>query len=269
MLRWLTSIVSELAELQSGLSATTLILEFGAILGLTFVCASYKCLERSALFWKRTDYFYFFMTICGSALALADYTGSGWNRQLQDMRLAQTAILERLRNIAVVIASKCKEEDMRRLELRRSGADARSGILRPPFEEGYRFDYKFHYETRDAIDCDAVTRMIEAIDRRGSRMAEDLTAINEASTHPVPIDGLLSIDDGTNGSLLRSLIDENASRAVQISNLTDDMASLSYTNFVRQFFPILVGLGLGVRLARTHYDVKKEKRDAVPRSEPG
>ena len=50
---------------------------------LVFTILWFTCRARSAVFWKRTDYFYFLLTILGGAAAAADIAMSNWTKELE------------------------------------------------------------------------------------------------------------------------------------------------------------------------------------------
>jgi hypothetical protein len=44
--------------------------------------------------------------------------------------------------------------------------------------------------------------------------------------------------------------------------IKEQLSSLSYFSILKSLSPILLGLGIGIRLSRTHYDVRTEERKA-------
>jgi hypothetical protein len=58
--------------------------------------------KRSPVFWKMTDYAYFFVTILGGATAAADLAISSWTREAQQI---QISILSTLGDIKTNIES--------------------------------------------------------------------------------------------------------------------------------------------------------------------
>jgi len=58
---------------------------------------------------------------------------------------------------------------------------------------------------------------------------------------------------------LRIAITNQRSSSDELHKRLDSLRVLSY---IKNLSPLLLGLGLGVRLARTHYDVRLEERKA-------
>jgi hypothetical protein len=55
---------------------------------------------------------------------------------------------------------------------------------------------------------------------------------------------------------------ETMSERDKEKNIQQELKQLSYFSVLKSLSPVLLGLGIGIRLARTHYDVKTEERKA-------
>jgi hypothetical protein len=76
---------------------TGLAIEFVVVVALVSTGMWLVCSNWSSVFWKRTDYAYFLLTILGGAVGAADLAVSNWTKELQQIQLASLSNMVDLR----------------------------------------------------------------------------------------------------------------------------------------------------------------------------
>jgi hypothetical protein len=287
-------------QTQMDLSVWGLLAEFGAVFTFTFLIGIYRCTERSAVNWKRTDYFYFGTTVLAAAIGIAEFTASSWTHEVQNLQTERGAAVERLRSGARWIDSLCERNNARKLI-----ENDPDRILVPPDERAPepkipepKLSNKNCVEAKiialsfGEITLEMVIKYIDNSDetklikKSSITLNERYMILNEGYMNYYEElkreykDDILSIYQ----LLLRELsipfqyryeglilmpVLAISELDVKIASLESQVRLLSSTNIFRHLYPILFGLGLGVRLARTHYDVRVAQRDeAAKRLQP-
>jgi hypothetical protein len=88
----------------SSLGPVGFAIEFISIAFIVSIVLYAYCRNRSAVFWKRTDYFYFALTILGGA---TDIVLAGWMRENQSIEISIISGKFALQNAIISIADVC------------------------------------------------------------------------------------------------------------------------------------------------------------------
>jgi hypothetical protein len=280
------SLPNEVYQAQMDLSARGLIAEFVTVFIITFLIGIYRCTDRASVNWKRTDYFYFGTTVLAAAIGIAEFTASGWTREVQNLQMERATTIERLCSGARWIDGLCDRQydsDLSRKDRNHDGvlAPLDPQWFKPSFPEPWLFNN----------ECEIAKLIAFSFDETMLNMV--VGKIRKITSHTVVSSlpsGIESYDPFKDRDLAKSysnletgefflqrpappgyrfnelilnpahmIVDVNA----KIELIENEVRSLSSTNIFRHLYPILFGLGLGVRLARTHYDVKMAQKDEI------
>ena len=252
-----------------------LAVEFLAIVGLVSSALWGTCRNRSPVFWKRTDYAYFLFAILGGTAAVADIAVNSWTKQAEQIRaniINETIRMQDYLSTASLFCDKQKEQDKERAKRGRVVIDPDSlGLLIG--ESGFRFG-ELHPD-----ECPTIAGIVEDI--RNNRLKDvvlydpeyksrdDRTIIGFGDT---PFDDVFIDNTGKmrvsrrQTPLMRLIllgVSQIADERAKQFTINEQLSSLSYLSILKSLSPLLLGLGIGIRLARTHHDVKAEERKAV------
>jgi hypothetical protein len=214
------------------------------------------------------------MTILGAFLGLLEYTANSWSRQLQDLRLSHTDTSRRLLAIATAIQQKCDTQDAMRQKEVQKQRDRSSGILDPDHPSLLE---KFRYYSFDFYDSKEINEELENTDdyvcgvargfARNLRNTDDIGELTVIWNETFKTKTI--IKSGQRKSLLFVLQGDYVEQQREMQNIKSQIDTLSWTQRLRTFSPFLLALGLGIRLAKTHYEVKKEKASVSSPVHPG
>ena len=222
-----------------------LAVEFLATVALVFTTLWMACKRRSPVFWKRTDYYYFVFTILGGVAGAVDIAVGNWNRQLQEVKTEILADRMALRSYVSEKEMACK-----------AFAERSPEVIGP--ENKLEWDlFDFVPSTKG---CKTMERMSAEIDNGELRKA-----VNSGLELLKPLPNIRSLTgeiEFFQPILVLTLrrMDDDLTKEDE-TNV--QLASLSYFSLLKSLSPILLGLGIGIRLARTHYDVKAEEARAT------
>jgi hypothetical protein len=243
--------------------------EFLAVVILVFAALWLRCRTRSSVFWKRTDYAYFLFAILGGAAGAADLAINNWNKQLEQAQMntiTHTVVLRGLVSGTVLTCDREKEkaDDLGQL----GGRD----VIRPSDSSGSSPSVPFALISRD--ECRTVSRIWSDIQNNALKTATEYgfeTPLKSAGFTYVGKDFFDSEMLGASywGVMTRIAlaVEETTDGHAKEAEVKNELAQLSYFSILKSLSPILLGLGIGIRLARTHYDVKAEEKKAKATSE--
>jgi hypothetical protein len=268
----------EMIQWQTNLGPLGLVNEFLATVAVIAVVTWLLLKKRSPVCWKRTDYAYLTFAVIGGIVAAADLATSNWSNELQQNRIVSNGISSRLRDYVTVGVDDCKT-----ITSRKKAADARQndvigGIIRPPPDikpplipfnknvfkvypfdlEGYASDKVLGVGSPQFVDltdsdCAFLERISSAITSNTLRtMASHAKWFQE--------------DNNWEEKRSKDAIKFIASDIEAINKYSDradelqaSLSSLKSLSFLKTLSPMLLGVGVGIRLARAHSDVKKEQ----------
>jgi hypothetical protein len=254
--------------------------EFLAAVVVTFMCLWFTSRTRSAVFWKRTDYAYFLFVIAGGAVGAVDLAVSNWTKQLDQIELnliTEKMLFRGYISTAIAACDKfhqieadaAKEAKNKAKEAAKERELFGPGVIKPSdlskkndmFGSDTIKPYFFpstESKLEDLFKEDrhfaASTESCKAVERIAADAQED--TLKEAGEY----------ESLPGKSFHKGLMRKIAATLTQISDtqvaewdLKQELSTLGYFSVLKSLSPILLGLGIGIRLARTHYDVRVEE----------
>jgi len=247
----------------------------------------------SPVFWKKTDYFYFLFTIVGAATGATDLAISNWNKEVQHSQIDMLSLRGDITTEAGNVSAGCDRQAAAEKLAKSSSPDII--VPRDNYESPEKIpipeiikprSYDFNNITKN--DCAIVEAIFDAL-RVGSIdsvlelaavqlilsemntmapterleryifLKQDMVSEKEllvpGETQTVIISHVYMMDII---SKIKLLVEEHSSSERLQRNIND----LGGIAILKNLSPILLGLGLGIRLARTHYDVVAEMKKA-------
>jgi hypothetical protein len=263
---------SEMLQGQLNLGPTGLVIEFLITVGVIAVGSWLLFKRRSSVFWKQTDYVYIFFTMVGGAAAAADIAISNWTKELQHIQRNSDELLNKLRNYLDVGVTVCNSVSAERSAERSAEQNARlNGIITPHEPSQY---LPFHFESPTVpnlvpndlnewvqfavlsqTECELIKRVSDAV--KGNTL---MTAAERTQLHKIAVD-ITQTSETYPIALIQSEIANLDKYVDRTEELEKTLASLTCLSLLKNMSPVLLGLGIGVRLARTHFDVKKAQEE--------
>jgi hypothetical protein len=250
-----------------------LAVEFLAVVSVVFAALWLKCRNWSAVFWKRTDYAYFLFAILGGAAAAADIAVSNWTKQLDQIEmnmLTNTLLFREYVSSAALACEKKEELERKRAEFGKDVISPSDNLYDNPY--GYPNGNTLFGEPVESLvtgsDCKTVKRIRSDIEDNGLKSAEEYGFKVESglSGFTAYFVGLTGFDRGIMYKVGRSLVQIDSAKAAE-NAIKQQLSAISYLSILKSLSPILLGLGIGIRLSRTHYDVRSEEQKARSRAE--
>jgi hypothetical protein len=259
---------TEIAQGQLDLGPTGLVIEF--LITVAVIAAGSWLLfkKRSSVFWKKTDYAYLIFTIIGGMAAAADLAISSWSKEIQENKIIVDETSNHLRDYVAIGADSCRSINAQRDARNAQRDDHIGGIIRPleakPFNsfEGYK---KNLYGAEKLVgspqfvdlsesDCTFLQHVSDAITSDTLRLM-----VFEAQSHQIDRESRKWSKDPI--EVIASDIEEIGKYSDRADELETSLSSLKYLSLLKALSPVLLGLGVGIRLARTHFDVKTEQEN--------
>jgi hypothetical protein len=251
-------------EWWQSLGPVGLVGEFLAFVSFASPVLWFTCQNRSPVFWRRTDYAYFVLAILGGIAGAADLAFNNWTKQSEQIQmnmLSNGMLLRGYVTSALLICEKQKAQDKER-------AQFGPGVINPNKEPNETYYYPW-----DLIGP-GISSLLKSLSARDCQMVDHIWSDIQKDT----LQG--SVKYGFNYSTIAAKIsffwtsDFDLMKKISLSitqivdgqakerAIKEELSVLSYFSILKSLSPILLGLGIGIRLARTHYDVETEKRKA-------
>ena len=257
-----------LYQLQSNAGPIWLAIQFTGTLLVTAAIMWFAFRRRRSSFRKKLDYVYFLFTIVGGAASAADLAISSWTKDSEriwfNYKIDEAylpILVERYENM-------CRERDRDQVE--REHSDNTNDTTDRAADQ--RKDDPFAKITT-VPNSVLLTRLLSQSDCKyiddvhdqllvGSVDVDSLMSIHEnvTETRAYNTGGqteMLTPFNGGAAEVIDSIQDIDKWRRVG-SALDDKLDSLRFMSVLKHLGPILLGIGLGIRLARSHYDVQAE-----------
>jgi hypothetical protein len=238
--------------------------EFLVVVILVFAALWLRCRTRSSVFWKRTDYAYFFFAILGGAAGAADLAINNWNKQLEQAQMNTIRNTVVLRGLVSGVALTCEKEKEKADDLGQLGG---RDVIKPRDASGSSPSLPFTSISRD--DCRKVNRISSDIQNNALKTATEYGLKTSGlfkdfvNLGDVFLEGdLYWVADLLVMTRIAFALEETTLGRRREEEIRQELAQLSYFSVLKSLSPILLGLGIGIRLARTHYDVKAEEKKA-------
>jgi hypothetical protein len=223
--------------------------------------------KKSSVFWKKTDYAYLIFTIIGGIAAAADLSISNWTKELQKNQIISDEIFSNLRDYVGIGVSEC-----RRLEAQKDVSNAQhddhvGGVIMKfntkPHNSDQEDGFKKSYPNTKLLGV-----LPQFVDLTESDCAFLQRVSDAITSNSLNLMGFELQSYQTNGyeKTAKSPMGVIVSEVEEINNYSDrddelgeSLSSLKYLSILKALSPMLLGLGVGIRLARTHFDVKTEQ----------
>jgi len=238
--------------------------------------------KRSPVFWKQTDYVYLIFTIIGGIVAMADLSISNLAKELQQNKIIIDETSSRLRDYVAIGVSQCSIRKAKR-DADDAAVNARrdehiGGIIKPPD------DIKSLTPFKESSDKDPSAGIklwalglpqFIGLNESDCTFLQNVSAAITSNSLSVMADDAQSYQaDGEGGKWSKDAIEAIASDIESINNYSDRddeleayLSPLKLLSILKALSPMLLGLGVGIRLARTRFDVKteqeKQRREAA------
>jgi hypothetical protein len=260
--------------------------EFLAVFVLAFVALWFTCRTRSSVFWKRTDYAYFLFAILGGAAGAADLAVNNWTKQLEQLQQDTIISSMSLRGYVSYASSICEKQNETEKERAKFGPDVIDPNTLPqgsgfppsstiPFVWGGSGGMVFglpgftpfdalSIKVLSAEDCVTVEQIVS--DLRNDSLKDAVQYGLKITETDDVVEGTFMLAEGNfwTGKSLMSKIGLSISHIMDVQTkkaaINKQLSTLNYLGILKSLSPILLGLGIGIRFARTHYDVKAEER---------
>jgi hypothetical protein len=253
---------------------------------------------KPPVFWKRSDYVYFGFSIIGAILGLTDLTIKEWQKEVHDNQIRRSTVIMRLISGTGSVLQSCEKiTDVEKLREQYS-REMKQGILRDLNRPTGFYDMilsdsiknlYFYSKEECSLTQKIVAPAIGSLQPRAFK-AESILDIYTVSmceliVNKAECDELLFKDNipassdlmkiklsdfqgGGNAhltspssvysTLVYSPLKEIAVYNEQEHILSDKIKDFAWMHKIRSFWPILFGIGLAVRLAKIHAEVKDE-----------
>jgi hypothetical protein len=120
-------------------------------------------------------------------------------------------------------------------------------------------DWSRQFDVLSEADCEVIKRVSDTVRGNTIRTTAERTQFREVVVETVQMSAYPI-------KLIHSEIASLDEYLHREEELETNLASLNYLSLVKIISPILLGLGVGVRLARTHFDVKTEQEKQKPKA---
>lgn len=207
-----------------------------------------KFRNRTLLFWRRMEYAYLLFTVIGGAAAAADLALSNWAKDLQQAQTRTLLIEDELKSVVNNGAALCRTvREFNRLRTEKKD-EKKNGILNPNDIGGDSADIQMSIpfaiaNTLSESECGSLNKLRELLESN-------------------QIDQMIDVHNIDSEFVNRKLKELEAEYS-RGKDLKKDLSSYGLFSALRNLSPILLGLGIGIRLARTHFDVKGEQSKLV------
>jgi hypothetical protein len=236
----------------SGLAVAFVVVVFFVFAALWLTCRAW-----SPVFWKRTDYAYFFFVIIGGAAGAADLAVNSLNKELAQIQMNMLTNNMLLRDNVSSALSICDKQRQQAEKQAQFGPD----VIKPPDvinPKDVQSEKSYGVDKLSARDCEAVARIsftIQGAHRLKTAVEYGIdTNISEIAKYWVSErDLMLKI-----AASIIPIVDAQAREDAIKKKLR--APSYAYSSALKSLWPILLGLGIGIRLTRTRYDVNAEKQ---------
>jgi hypothetical protein len=244
-------------EWWQSLEPSGLVVAFCVVVVFVSAALWHTCRARSSVFWKRTDYAYFFFVILGGVVGAADLAVTSLNKELAQIQmnlLTNSMVLREDVSSALSICAK------RQRPFEEFDPEVIKPVLpskRPTLKE---LSFKNDCATVALIKSDIEKERLETAVKYGVENRIGKTAIDEheifknwelADTKLADTDFMPTI-----AASIGRIVDARAREHTIKEKLS--ASSYAYSSVLKSWWPILLRLGIGIRLTRTHYDAKAE-----------
>jgi hypothetical protein len=269
---------SEIVQGQLNLGPKGLVIEFLITVIVVERGTWLICKNRSSVLWKQTDYIYLLFTIVGGAAAVADLAISNWTKEIQQIEITSDEQFSRLKNYVDGGAHECHIRDFRRNSQQDAQQDDYDyGVIKPPHYSTHEHlwqlwqlpegsDYQWGYAKLSESEClfiQLVSNTMKSDPLKKVPVKSLYNVIGDSMKFGLDLMNLAR--SGTSAAILVEIVEIN-NYSDRAEELEKTIASLNFFSILKNLSPVLLGLGVGVRLARTHFDVKteqeKQRRDA-------
>jgi hypothetical protein len=245
-------IISSAYEWWQSLGPVGLALEFLAFVAVVSAALWITCQTRSSVFWRRTDYAYFFFAILGGAAGAADLAVSNWSKTLEQNQISLITNTMLLSGFLSTAMFECNN-------LARSQALFSPGIIDPEARMPIDTPKAIEISREDCLKVERVSRDFQ------DNLLKNVEAygIDVNSRDIFYVGNRFLVTPNAPLSLMAKLgisIQQVTRASAEGNDLQKQLSLLNYLTFLKGLSPILLGLGIGIRLARTHYDVRAEER---------
>jgi hypothetical protein len=269
---------SEIVQRQLNLGPKGLVIEFLITVIVVERGTWLLCKNRSSVLWKQTDYIYLLFTIVGGAAAVADLAISNWTKEVQQIEITSDEQFSRLKNYVDGGAHECNIRDFRRNSQREAQQDAQNyGVIESPHYSAQEHfwqlwqlpegsDYQLGYAKLSEQDCLFIQLVSNTMRSDSLRKVPVKSLYNViGDSIKLGIDPIILARSGRSGAVLLEIVEIN-NHSDRAEELEKTIASLNFFSILKNLSPVLLGLGVGVRLARTHFDVKTEQEKQKPKA---
>jgi hypothetical protein len=248
-----------------------------------FITAFVYLKDKSSIFWKRTDYIYFEMTVLGGLLGFIDLQLKEFQRDGQNIRIESSYRLTQLLDGLTTTTEICKKISDYKSNLNSLNLERQKGVFRNQDTEleidpiviqiERNFYNKSECRLAHIIDLwiKGKPRIVNLPTRLpGGLMTESLFVFGSdrptldnfrEGTMPIEIRDALSFK-GIGVRPFDISIHESLKRIIELSNaknaLEQSIHQLHPIEPLRSLWPLMLGIGLAIRIARIHAEIKKE-----------
>src|SRR5271166_978407 len=261
----MSAIFGMLYQLQSNAGPIWLAGEFACTLLLTAVTTWFAFRSRRSSFWKRLVYVYFLFTIIGGAVSAADLVISNWTRDSERIFLSYKLEQAYLPILVERYDNMCRERHLNQEEGETSNNYNNPDSIKP-LPNSVLMRRLLSDSDCEYIDSVREQLLVGTLDIAGNLNRTNTTGSkmdnSEAQTEMMtPFNG---------GASEVTEIIEGIQKLRNMGSLLDRrLNALKFISVLKNLGPILLGLGLGVRLARSRYDVQSElAKEARERRRP-
>lgn len=251
------NIANEVVHWMLSFGPVGLAIEFVATVVVVSTAIWFVAKTFSPVFWKRTDYAYFILTITGGALGAADLAVSNWGKELQQLQLTILSDIDYIRASVGSAVYQCDQ--------RNSDGMGDKDIIKPEPRNDGRPTFGRGIQALSDSDCDIARQLSKDIasDKLDELITLSLSKLQSHNRENDLAEGFFKsvILDFRGMLVVKSLQLHNSE--TRSNELRERLASLGFLSKLKILSPILLGLGIGVRLARTHYDVEIERRKSA------